>query len=119
MSDSVVIVAGRGRTWRAQVEDDTVRACLVAGSDPASQLWRDTLWGSLAADRLRHVLSVVDLIALNERGLLRHVRPTVAPAILVLQNGYAVDWFPAPLAFTSIDALRTALLERLDTYGRG
>lgn len=77
------------------------RLVLVTGDGLASAWWLSAL--TLARrPTLRHYITRSDVEALlpcpgGAAGPVLHVRPSVAPAFLVVVHGWIVDWFPAPL----------------------
>lgn len=74
-------------------EGGGTRFVLVAGPGVASRWWLSVL--AFCPDpAVRYWMSREDLEGLLPR---LHVRPAVTPSFLVLQNGWPVDWFPAPL----------------------
>ena len=80
-----------GNTVRA--ERSGLYAVLVVGDTLTSHFWQNLL--PLARDpSVRHFVTVEDL---QTAAPWLHVHPTLVPAFLVFQHGFAVDWFPAPL----------------------
>lgn len=92
-------------------DQPSLAAVLVAGRDPASQLWLNLLWLSDDA-ALRYFLTESDAAAIAER---LPVCPAAAPAFLVACGGFFVDAFPAPLPVAGDPSSSdpTALLARV------
>lgn len=95
----------------AAAAEPTLAAVLVAGRDPASQLWLNLLWLSDDA-ALRYFLTESDAAAIADR---LPVCPAAAPAFLVACGGFFVDAFPAPLPVAGDPSSSdpTALLARV------
>lgn len=89
---------------------------LLVSKTVASQFWLNIL-PHANSQRLRHYILEEDFFRISHRV---HVRPEVSPCFLIIDDGYVVDWFPAPLPPTGyledIKSLLSLVEGRLMTY---
>jgi len=105
-----------GNTFRLEGACASVVLVLVVGETITSHWWLNLL-PLCDSELVRFFITEADLRAVAATGRL-HVRPTHAPAFLVLRNGFVVDWLPAPLPEPGAPANPKALLASVEARVR-